>query len=107
MHQFFSEVANLCERCLEYLCKWMKPMEEFACLKWMTLNEIPSRKNVEPCLEYLIGKRVDVDDTKCFDRICDLKQFVESYLQNKEFLNCQRIRNDANISISLRTSHAT
>ena len=38
----------------------MKPMEEFVCFKWMTLNEIPSWKNVEPCLEHLIGKRVDV-----------------------------------------------
>ena len=41
-------------------------MKEFACFKWMTLNEIPSWKNVEPCLEYLIGKGVNVDDAKCF-----------------------------------------
>ena len=39
---FLSEVANLYERCLEYLCKWMKPMEEFAYFKRMTLNEIPN-----------------------------------------------------------------
>ena len=32
-----------------------------------------------PCLEYLIGKGVDVDDAKCFDQICNLKQFAESY----------------------------
>ena len=76
---FFPKFANLYERCL-YLCKWMKPMEEFACFKWMALNEIPSWKDVEPCLEYLIGKGVDVDDAKCFDQICDSKQFVESYL---------------------------
>ena len=30
---FLFEVANLYERCLEYLRKWMKPMEEFACFK--------------------------------------------------------------------------
>ena len=34
-NSFLSEVANLYERCLEYLCKWMKPMEEFACFKWI------------------------------------------------------------------------
>ena len=84
-NNFLSEVANLYKRCLEYLCKWMKPMEEFACLKWMTLNEIPSWKDVEPCLEYLIDKGVDVGDAKCFDQICNLKQFVESYLQDEEF----------------------
>ena len=32
-YNFLSEVANLYERCFEYLCKWMKPMEEFACFK--------------------------------------------------------------------------
>ena len=85
-NNFLSEVANLYERCLEYLCKWMKPMEEFAYFKWMTLNEIPSCKNVEPCLEYLIGKGGDVDDAKCFDQICNLKQFVKSYLQDEEFI---------------------
>ena len=53
-NKFLSEVANLYERCLEYLCKWMKPMEEFACFKWMTLNKIPSWNDVEPCLKYLI-----------------------------------------------------
>ena len=32
-NNFFSKVASLYERCLEYLCKWMKPMEDFACFK--------------------------------------------------------------------------
>ena len=85
-NNFLSEVANLYERCLEYLCKWMKSIEEFACFKWMTLNEIPIWKDVEPCLEYVIGKVVDVDDAKCFDQICNLKQFVESYLPEEEFI---------------------
>ena len=105
-NNFLSEVANLYERCLEYLCKSMKLMGEFTCFKWMTLNEIPSWKDVEPCLEYLTGKGVDMDNAKCFDQICNLKQLVESYLQNKAFIKLQCIRNSANISISLRTSHA-
>ena len=51
---------------------WMKPTEEFACFDWMTMNDIPSWNDVEPCLKYLIGKGVDVDDAKCFDQICNL-----------------------------------
>ena len=87
MNNFISEVANLYEICLEYLCKWMKPMEEFAYFKWMTLNEIPSWNDVESCLKYLIGIGVvDVDDAKCFGQICNLKQFVRSYLQDEEFI---------------------
>ena len=46
----------------------MKPMKKFACFKWTTLNEIPSWKDVESRVEYLIGKGVDVDDAKCFDQ---------------------------------------
>ena len=61
-------------------------MEEFACFKWMTLTEIPSWNDVEPCLKSLIGKGVDVDDAKWFDQICNLKQFVGSYLQDEEFI---------------------
>ena len=84
-NNFFFEVANLYEICLEYLCKRMKSVEEFACFKWMTLNEIPRWKDIEPCLEYLIDKG-KVDDAKCFDRICNLKQFMESYLQEEELI---------------------
>ena len=87
----------------------MKPMEEFAYFGGIILKEIPSWKDVEACLLYLIDKGVDVNDAKCFDQICNLKQCMESYLQDEEclILNCQRIRNGANISISLRTSHPT
>ena len=48
--------------------------------------EQDTKFDVEPCLEYLNCKGVDVDDAKCFDQICNLKQFVESYLQNEEFI---------------------
>ena len=65
----------------------MDKTDERVCLFQMNpLNEIPSWKDVEPCLEYLIGRGVDVDDAKCFDQICNLKRFVESYLQDEEFI---------------------
>ena len=82
-NNFLFEVANFYERCSEYLYKWM---EEFACFKWMTLNMIPSWKDLKPCLEYLIGKGVDLDNANCFDQICNLEQFVESYQQDEEFI---------------------
>ena len=53
------------------------------------MDEISSWKDVELCLKYLITKGVDVDDVddaKCFDQICNLKQYVESYLQDEEFI---------------------
>ena len=30
---YFLTVAKLYGKCLEYLCKWLKSMEEFACFK--------------------------------------------------------------------------
>ena len=50
------------------------------------LERVPSWRDVESCLEYLIGQWVDVDDANCFDQICNLKQFVEGYLQDEEFI---------------------
>ena len=38
------------------------------------------------CLEYLFCKGVDVNDTKCFEQICNLNQFVESYQQDGKFI---------------------
>ena len=40
--KFHTEVKNPYERWLEYLKKWIKPLEEFSCFKWMSLSEIPS-----------------------------------------------------------------
>ena len=75
----------------------------------MTLNKIPSWKDVESCLEYLIGKGVDVDDATCFDQTCNLKAVCGKLPTGRRIrrINCQRIRNGANILISLRTLHAT
>ena len=58
----------------------------------MTLIEIPSWKDVEPCLEYLIGKGVDVDNEKWIDQIRNLKQFVESHTQDKEFIKSTTLK---------------
>lgn len=84
-NRFCSEVVTLYYNCLEYLGKWMKPMEEFSCFKGITLSEIPNWIDVEPCVKYLIDKGVEVDDVKCFDQVCNLKKFVENYKSDEEF----------------------
>ena len=66
-NRFRVEVVNLYSRCLEYiyLGKWMNPLEEFSCFKWITLSEIPNwTVDVEPCVMYLIDKGVELDDVK-------------------------------------------
>ena len=53
---------------------------------WPASDKRLPTPDVKPCLEHLISKRVDVDDDKCFDQFCNLNQFVESYLQDEEFI---------------------
>lgn len=84
-NRFCVEVVNLYSRCLEYLGKWMKPLEEFSCFKWMVLSEIPNWTDVEPCVIYLIDKGVELDDVKCFDQVCNLRQFVERNKSDEDF----------------------
>ena len=88
----------------------MQMVNRRVCLFQMDdLNEIPSWKDVEPCLEYLIGKGADVNDAKCFDQICNLKQFVESYLQDEESIKlpthkkwCKYFNQSKNITCHLK-----
>ena len=83
--QFCTESNDLYDRCLLYIDKCKKTMEDFSCFQWMTLTEMPSWSDVEPCLFYLIEKEVDVDDAKCFDQFVNHKQFVENYKDDEEF----------------------
>ena len=46
---------------------------------------MPSWNSVAPCVEYLIGKGIHVDDAKCFDQVCNLKTFVECRLNGEQF----------------------
>lgn len=86
-NKFCAEVGNLYNRCLDYLEKWMKPMEDFSCFKWITLSDTPNWTEVEPCVKYLIDKGVQIDDVMCFDQMSNLKQFVETYKSDEEFSN--------------------
>jgi hypothetical protein len=51
--KFCAEVNCLYESCIEYLKKWMQPMEEFSCFMWMALNDIPQCSNVKLSLKFL------------------------------------------------------
>ena len=78
---FCTEINYLFVACLEYLDKWMKPMEDFCCFKWMTLDKIPDWNEVESSIQYLISRDVPINDVKCFDQFSNLKCFIKN---NKE-----------------------
>ena len=72
--RFCAEVAFLYNTCLEYLEKWMRPLEDFSSFMWISLNRTPDWNEVESCVKYLIDKQgVPIDDVKCFDQFINLK----------------------------------
>ncbi|KAK1879484.1 Catalase isozyme 1 [Dissostichus eleginoides] len=75
--QFCADVQGLYSTCLEYLEKWMTPMEEFSTFTWMDLSEPPEWNDVEACIKFLGEKGVVIDDVKCFDQVTNLKRFTE------------------------------
>ncbi|KAJ4938877.1 hypothetical protein JOQ06_028343 [Pogonophryne albipinna] len=75
--------------CLEYLEKWMTPMEEFSTFTWMDLSEPPEWNDVEACIKFLGEKGVVIDDVKCFDQVTNLKRFTERCNRDEEFSGLQ------------------
>ncbi|GAA6099244.1 uncharacterized protein LOC120336299 isoform X1 [Tachysurus ichikawai] len=77
---FSAQVQGRYSTCLDYLERWMAPMEEFSTFMWMDLSEIPDWNDVEGCIRHLAGKGVDFDDSNCFDQVTNLKNFIERKL---------------------------
>uniref|UniRef100_A0A8C4T0E1 Uncharacterized protein n=1 Tax=Erpetoichthys calabaricus TaxID=27687 RepID=A0A8C4T0E1_ERPCA len=87
--QFCADVHGMYSACLEYLEKWMTPMEEFSTFMWMDLSEPPNWNDVEACINYLGEKGVAVDDVKCFDQVTNLRKFTETCNHDEEFSGLQ------------------
>ena len=87
--KFCADVQGLYSACLEYLEKWMTPMEEFSTFMWMDMSEPPDWDDVEVCIKYLREKGVPIDDVKCFDQVANLKRFVERCNNDEEFIGLQ------------------
>ncbi|KAK4323049.1 hypothetical protein Pmani_006233 [Petrolisthes manimaculis] len=83
--KFCAEVDNLYGRCIDYIEKWMKPMEDFSCFKWITLSKSPCWSEVDQCVQYLVDKGIEIDDVKCFDQVCNLKKFVDNYKNDEVY----------------------
>lgn len=82
---FSAQVQDLYSSCSDYLERWMAPMEEFSTFMWMDLSEIPDWNDVEGCIRHLAGKGVEIDDSKCFDQVTNLKKFIERSNSDADF----------------------
>ena len=82
---FCAEVDDLYSTAIDYLQKWIRPLDEFSCFTWMALGKTPEWKEVESCVKFLLDKGVQIDDVKCFDQFSNLKKFTESLNGDQEF----------------------
>lgn len=77
---FRKNMSFFYEKAIQYLERWMKPLEEFKCFKWMSLkylNEMNWEKDILPCILYLSDKGVKIDDGKFFDQFSLLEIFIK------------------------------
>uniref|UniRef100_A0AAR2KN72 HAT C-terminal dimerisation domain-containing protein n=1 Tax=Pygocentrus nattereri TaxID=42514 RepID=A0AAR2KN72_PYGNA len=87
--KFIADVLGMYSSCLEYLEKWITPMEEFSPFMWMDMSEPLKWNDVEVCIKYLGEKGVPIDDVKCFDQVANLKKFIESCSDDDAFMGLQ------------------
>jgi len=84
---------------------------------FLALTEISSWNDVEVTVNYLRENGMHVDDSKCFDQLCNLKKFVEANCKDDDFneLAHERIARTMNApqnflssqNFSLRFRHIT
>jgi hypothetical protein len=56
----------------------IQPLEEFSCFKLMEFENV-SWTEVELSINYMINEEFDIDDSKCFNQLCNLKTFIVTY----------------------------
>ena len=78
---FISDVAVLYQSCVEYLDKWTTLFEEFQCFDWMLLLQTVTWEKIEPCVEYLLYKNVDINEAKLFDQYQNLCKLMKNQLE--------------------------
>jgi hypothetical protein len=75
---FKKQMAEFYNTCLEYLQKWILPLEELKCFQWMKMQNLKNIKfkELDSCLHYLRRKNVKIEESKLFDQFCNLKQYA-------------------------------
>lgn len=82
VENFKLEIKLFYETFVEYLNKWMQPLEKFEIFSWMMLKEKPEWKDVESSLDFLKEKHIEINDTFLFDQVTTIRKIVEVELEN-------------------------
>lgn len=83
---FEKHAIQLYHNCLKYLTKWTSALKEFHIFNWMGLNKISDWTEVQTTVEFVLKRKVVIDDIKLCDQYLNLKTFIQK-VQNDEFKN--------------------
>lgn len=88
---FMKDVKNAYMTCLEYLDKWLQPLDEFKVFDWMILKGIDiDYEKVISSLQILNGYGVCLNDVKLFDEITALNSFLRQ--QSNDFIEMEPVK---------------
>ncbi|KAL4709414.1 hypothetical protein ACJJTC_001210 [Scirpophaga incertulas] len=75
---FKHDLKNMYKTCVEYLIKWMTPLDDFKVFNWLMLKkgQMIDFDQIALSIHYLNGKGIHIDDVKLFDEIASLNSFL-------------------------------
>lgn len=82
---FIKDVKDAYNTCIDYLDKWLQPLDEFKIFDWMMIlkNVDVDYEKVVSSMQFINGYGVCLDDVKLFDEITALNSFVKQ--QSNDF----------------------
>lgn len=75
-----NEINNMYKECIDYIDKWIKPLDCFTCFDWLIFveNQEFNFDDIIPSIVFLKDKGVIIDDVKLFEEFCLLKNFLST-----------------------------
>ncbi|KAL4705104.1 hypothetical protein ACJJTC_006427 [Scirpophaga incertulas] len=83
---FRENIKSMYTIAVEYLQSWTENLyKETKHFSWMSLKDVPEWNQVSNTISILSQNNVNIDDSKCFDQLQNLKSFLNNNKKNDEF----------------------
>lgn len=82
--EFLNDIQKCYKCCRDYLNKWRQPLVDLEIFEWMLIKKDNTIEydNIIPSIQFLIGKGVNLDDSKLFDEITLLNSMIKQKSQD-------------------------
>lgn len=82
--EFLNDIQKSYKCCREYLNKWRQPLMDLEIFEWMLIKKDNTidYNYIIPSIQFLIGKGINLDDSKLFDEITVLNSMIKQQSQD-------------------------